>query len=164
MTRRVLGTAAVAGLVGTVLVYVGALPHGLALNVVVVLAAAAALAVLCWNVSDGSTGLGTATWYVHDDAETAPLPQIDGRLMRLRRDLRDTVERSDRGDSVHPLLLELTEERLWARHDVSLLQDAERARTLLPEDLYRYLTTPPGPRSQPTARALHVLIDRIEAL
>ena len=89
---------------------------------------------------------------------------MDYRLVRIRRDLRDALERDDREDPVWPLLRDLAAERLRARHDIDLDADPEAARQVVDPLLWRYLTTPPTDARKRSRSALHTAIEGIEKL
>ncbi len=154
-----IGTAVVGGL----LMYVNALRHGTVLNIAVAVALGACLTVLAWNLGDLGSRVVAATWFRHGTEESVPPQQMDYRLTRLRRDLRDTVDRNDRADAIRPLLLELAVTRLRVNHDVGI-EDTEAARALLTDEVYSYLTTPRQDTGRRSTTRLRSVVDRIEAL
>lgn len=102
-----------------------------------------------------------------------PLPRergFDPRLSHLRRIVTDTLDRSgDRRvvpgrDRLHPLLCDLTGERLEARHGVSLAADPDAARRLVGPELADYLQHPPGANERLRPTALSAFLNRIESL
>jgi hypothetical protein len=63
---------------------------------------------------------------------------------------------------VHPRLAELVDERLRQRHGISRAADPERARTLLGDPLWTFLTVPA--RRPPPPRELDVIVNALERL
>jgi len=84
--------------------------------------------------------------------------------VRLRRDLRDAVERDDRSDEIYPVLRGLAAERLRAHHQIDLDTEPERARQVVDADLWRYLTTPPTDTRKRSRTSLQTAIEGIENL
>nr|MBA2696514.1 hypothetical protein [Actinomycetota bacterium] len=162
--RRVGVTALVLGGLVLLLWYVGSLPHGLILGGLGVLAAGAALTVLNWTVTEHSAQLVGASWFPSRREESIAPSILDYRLLRLRRDLRDTTERSDREDTIYPVLVALVAERLLSVHGVDRDTDRERADALMHPDLVRYLANPPRDTRKRSRRELHTVIERIEEL
>jgi hypothetical protein len=64
--------------------------------------------------------------------------------------------------TVQPKLVEIVDERLWLRHSVSRVSDPTRARTLLGEQLWQFVTQPVQKNMSP--RDLAGLIALMEAL
>jgi len=100
-----------------------------------------AVAATWWTSRDLPRPADPASWYVlrRDDA-SAP-PALDYRLVRLRRDLRDTVQSQDHGDAVYPLIRGLAAHRLLTAHGVDLDADPTRAQEHLPPALRDYLAS-----------------------
>ncbi|WP_153396985.1 hypothetical protein [Ornithinicoccus halotolerans] len=151
--RRLLWTLATAAVLCALGLVTGLLDHGPWLDVPLVLAATAAVALLAWTLQDHGERLEAATWHPTRRQESTQPSSVDHRLARLRRDLRDTMEHADRPDAVQPLLLELAEERARA-HGL----------TGLPERLAADLDRPPGETHRRPARELDTVIRRIEEL
>lgn len=151
--RRLLWTLVSAAVLSALGVITGLLDHGPRLDVPLVLAATAAVALLAWTLQDHGDHLEAATWYPTRRQESTMPSSVDHRLARLRRDLRDTMEHADRPDAVQPLLVELAEERARAR-----------GLTGLPERLAADLDRPPGDTHRRSARELDAVIRRIEEL
>lgn len=63
---------------------------------------------------------------------------------------------------VHPRLAELVDERLRQRHGISRAADPHRARTLLGDPLWTFLTVPA--RRPPPPRELDVIVNALERL
>lgn len=148
--------------IGGALLFLQSLRHGVALDILLILAAGAALTLLTWTGVELREATRQAVWFTHRDDEYVAPMQIDQRLLRLRRDLRDTVDRGDRTDAVRPLLADLAQDRLQADHGIGL--DDPAAVTLLTEPVHRYLTTDRGDTARRSKKTLHTVIDRIEAL
>lgn len=163
MTALRLTTAAalVAG-AGWLLWWAQSLRHPGPVAVAVTLALGACLTVLVWILQDHADQLRTASWSGSDESDATPADRLDYRMLRLRRDLRDTVERSDRVDAVQPLLRKLAAERLRARHGVGL--DDARAAELLGPGVHAYLTREPLTTARRSPDRLRSALDRIEAL
>lgn len=150
--------------VGALLYYIGSLPHTLPEAILVVLLGTAVLALIHRVLSRAAREAEPAYWVSTPHAEATPPAAMDYRLLRLRRDLRDALEREDRPDHVYPVVRELTAERLRARHDIDLDLEPERARQVLTPGLARYLDTPPTDTRRRSRSALHHAIEGIENL
>ncbi|QFG67951.1 hypothetical protein [Ornithinimicrobium pratense] len=150
--------------VGALLYYIGSLPHTLPAAVLVVLLGTAVLALIHRVLAQDGRGVEPAYWVSTPHAESTPPAAMDYRLLRLRRDLRDALEREDRPDHIYPVLRELTAERLRARHDIDLDDQPELARQVLSPGLIRYLDAPPTDTRRRSRSALHHAIEGIEKL
>ena len=126
--------------------------------------AALAAALVPWALSRTSRYAERAYWASTPRQESVPPAALDYRLVRLRRDLRDALERDDRADEIHPLLRELTRERLEALHGIDLDTDPEAARAVMDPHLWRYLTHPPTDERRRSKSALHTAIEGVEKL
>jgi hypothetical protein len=153
-----------AALAGGVLWFVGSLPHSLPQVVLVVLLAGAVGVLLVWALGHTGRHLEPAYWASTPRQESVPPTAMDYRLVRLRRDLRDALDRDDRPDLVYPVLRELTQERLRAHHDLDLDTQPEQARAVLDPQLVRYLSTPPTDTRRRSKALLHSAIEGIEKL
>ena len=151
-------------LLGALLFYVGSLPHGPAAVTAIVVVAAVVAPLLLGALTRGGRGAERAYWSSALHQESVPPAAMDYRLVRIRRDLRDALERDDREDPVWPLLRDLAAERLRARHDIDLDADPEAARQVVDPLLWRYLTTPPTDARKRSRSALHTAIEGIEKL
>lgn len=151
-------------LVGGLLYYVGSLPHTVPEAVLVILLTGAAASLVLWALTRTGQEVERAYWVSTPRQEAVPPAALDYRLLRLRRDLRDAVERDDRQDAIYPVLRELTAERLQARHGVDLDAEPERARALLDPALQQYLDRPPTDTRRRSRSALHTAIEGIERL
>ncbi|MGB3827330.1 MAG: hypothetical protein WA962_01005 [Ornithinimicrobium sp.] len=161
---RLLTVVVVAAAVGALLWFVGSLPRDPAVAAVVVVVLAASFGLLWWSTSDLPPPAEAASWYsVRRDDATVP-PALDYRLVRLRRDLRDTLERSDREDLVHPLIASLTRERLLERHGIDLHTHPQDARQHLTPELLRYLAHPPKSTAKGSFRQISDALTGIEEL
>ncbi|MFK5633113.1 MULTISPECIES: hypothetical protein [unclassified Ornithinimicrobium] len=149
---------------GVVLFVVGSLRYSMAEALLVVLLAAVVLALVPWSVTRTARRSERAYWVSTPRQESVPPAALDYRLVRIRRDLRDAVERDDRPDEIYPLLRELTTERLRSRHDLDLDSEPERVRALVDPQLWRYLTTPPTDTRRRSRAAVHTALEGIEKL
>ncbi len=86
-------------------------------------------------------------------------------LATARWDTRLSWVRGDRGQfarTVQPKLIEIVDERLWLKHGISRRTDPARARTLLGEQLWAFVTQPVPKNLSP--REVAGLITLMEAL
>lgn len=150
--------------VGALLYYIGSLPHTLPEAVLVVLLGTAALALTHRVLTRAGREVEPAYWVSTPHAESTPPAAMDYRLLRLRRDLRDALEREDRPDHIYPVVRELAAERLRTQHDIDLDQEPERARQVLPQGLASYLDAPPTDTRRRSRSTLHHAIEGIEKL
>lgn len=162
--RRIAIAVATVAPIGALLWVVRVLDHPWYLNLLALVVLGTVIAGAVWTVQDHSRGLRTAQWYSTHLEEAAPPPGLDYRLVRLRRDLRDAVERSDRVDVVHAQLWALTAERLASLHDIDLQADPEAAAAVLHPELRRYLDHPPSGTARRSRKDLTRAIQRIEEL
>lgn len=151
-------------LVGALLFYVGSLQHSLAEVVALVLVAAVVAPLLARAIARTGRYAERAYWASTPRQESVPPSAMDYRLLRIRRDLRDALERDDRDDPVYPLLRQLAAERLQAHHGIDLDTQPEAAQRVLDPLLWRYLTTPPTDTRKRSRSALHTAIEGIEKL
>ncbi|MDQ3357927.1 MAG: hypothetical protein M3520_03515 [Actinomycetota bacterium] len=163
-TRRIGSTVVVATGIGLLLWYVNSLRHGVVLSAAVVASVTAVVALLVWTTGEHGQRLQAASWFPSRREEATPPSALDYRLIRLRRDVRDTTERNDREDSIYPLIVELTQERLQYGHGIDLHDEPDRAGEVLHPDLVKYLTHPPHGIGRRSRRELHTVIQRIEEL
>lgn len=164
LTRRLLATLVLSLLLGAALYAIGVLRYSIPEAVLVALLGGAVLTLLPWVLSETGEGVKRAYWLSTTSQESMPPAAMDYRLLRLRRDLRDAVERDDRYDAVYPVLRELAAERLRSSHDIDLDAEPERARQVLEPQLWRYLSTPPTDTRRRSRSALHTAIEGIEKL
>jgi hypothetical protein len=76
-----------------------------------------------------------------------------------------SVDRQRFDDRVRPQLVRLTAERVRQRYGVDLLDDPDRGRPIVGEELWTFLTAPADPGGRPIGhREIERLISRIEAL
>src|SRR5437763_14155938 len=76
-----------------------------------------------------------------------------------------SVDRQRFEERVRPQLVRGAAERLRQRHGVSLIDDPDRARPIVGEELWTFLMAPADPRGRPVShREMAALISRIEAL
>lgn len=151
-------------LLGALLFYVGSLRYSLPEAVAAVLLGALVIALVPWAVTATGHDAERAFWVSTPREEAAPPASLDYRLVRLRRDLRDAVERDDRTDEIYGLLRDLASERLRAHHQIDLDADPEGARAVVDPHLWRYLTTPPTDTRKRSRTALQTAIEGIEKL
>lgn len=62
----------------------------------------------------------------------------------------------------HPMIVGVIDERLWLRHGVDRQGNPARAKALMPEELWAFVTSPP--RRMPRAAQLTRLVRQIESL
>jgi hypothetical protein len=87
----------------------------------------------------------------------------DVRVGVLQRALADVATRQD-VEQLHPLLVELVDDRLAARHGVDRRLDPTRAAAILGGELSDFVTTPPPPVRLGDARYLSHIVSGIERL
>lgn len=149
---------------GGLLWFVGSLPRDPILAGAVIVIVAGSLSLLWWSRSDMPPPAETASWYaVRRDHASLP-PALDYRLIRLRRDLRDALERSDREDVVHPLISSLARDRLLERHGIDLHTDPAGARQHLSAALVAYLAHPPKSTAKANFTQISNALSGIEEL
>lgn len=121
---------------------VGVLPHDPALAGVTATLLLSAAVATWWSATDLPRPAEAASWYAAHRQEATPPMSMDYRLVRLRRDLRETVQHPERPDAVHPLLRSLAAHRLRERHGVDLDTDPDAAERYLTPLLRDYLARP----------------------
>lgn len=161
--RAVLAFLATA-VVGGILWYINVLRYDLAVAIVLAIAIGTVVTVLTWVMSEESPRLKAAYWFSPLRQESVRPAPLDYRMLRLRRDLRDATERSDRTDEIFPIIRELAVERLRAKHDIDLAADPEAARKIMHPDLTKYLSNPPTGTAKRSKRDINRALDRIEEL
>ncbi len=158
--RRLAGTAAV-WLVVTVTAYLlGNEPRpGL---IALVLAAGSAV---LWLLLDVSADSEAVHWRSPRDRPLRP-PGEDPRLALLHRVVNQHLDAREVGDTLHQNLVRLADQRLVARHGVSLRADPERAAALLGPDIMRVVedTTAGAPYPRLTLERIDRVVTRIEDL
>ncbi len=162
-TRTVVAVLCI-GLAGPLMWFVGSLPRDPVFAGVVAVIVGGAIAAMWWSSVDLPRPVDAASWYAVRRDESAVPPALDYRLVRLRRDLRDALERKDRGDEVHPLLRELTRTRLMQRHTVDLDADPDAAAALMSPALATYLASPPKACEKRSMKQLSDALTGIEEL
>lgn len=153
-----LSTAAV----GALLWFINVLQFDLPTALLVAVLIGVVLTLLTWVMAEESPRLKAAYWFASMREESVRPGALDYRMLRLRRDLRDATERSDRTDEVYPVIRQLTAEKLLAVHDIDLSADPAAAEAVLPPDLAAYLAKPPTGTSRRSKRDIHRALDRIE--
>lgn len=151
-------------LLGSLLFYVGSLRYSLPEAVAAVLLGALVISLVPWAITGTGHDAERAYWVSTPRLEAAPPAALDYRLVRLRRDLRDAIERDDRTDEVYPVLRGLAAERLRANHQIDLDTEPERARQVVDPHLWRYLSTPPTDTRKRSRTSLQTAIEGIENL
>lgn len=162
--RRVLNALGVVVLVGLLLWYVRVLPQSLGLAFLVMLLLVTVICLLMWSHADHVGDLETASWHTALSADAGGPMALDYRLVRLRRDLRDALERDDRPDEIHALVCDLAVDQLRVRHGVDARSDPDAARELFAPQVWGYLTAPPTTTAKRSARELAVVLDHLEQL
>lgn len=161
----VLPFAAGAVLFGLLLLYLGTMRYSMPEAILVIALGTLVIALLPWAIAATGGGVERAWWVSTPRLERQPPPeQMDYQLLRLRRDLRDALERDDRTDEIYPVLRSLAAERLKAHHEIDLETEPERARDVMDPHLWRYLTNPPVDTRKRSKTSLHTAIEGIEKL
>lgn len=163
--RVVVSLASVAA-VGLLLSYVRVIDHPWYLSLAIVLTLGFAIAATTIVLSEHGPRVGPAQWSPAFDREAAHPPGgMDLRLMWLRRQVAEVVERREDSPELRELLSRLAAAALLERHDIDMQAEPERAAKLLHPDLIAYLNSPApsGPTARPM-RALTRAIDRIEEI
>lgn len=161
----VLPLAGLVALMGGLLFYVGSLRYSVPEALAAILLGTLVIALVPWAISGTGHDAERAFWASTPRVDTSrPTNAMDYRLVRLRRDLRDAVERDDRPDEVYAVLRGLAAERLRAHHEIDLDTEPERAREVVDPHLWRYLTTPPTDTRKRSRTALQTAIEGIENL
>ena len=150
--------------VGALLYYIGSLPHSLPEAALVVLLGTAVLGLIHRVLTRTGRDVEPAYWVSTPHAESTAPAAMDYRLLRLRRDLRDALEREDRPDRIYPVIRKLATERLQAQHGLDLDAEPEEARAVLMPGLARYLDSPPTQNRRRSRSALHHAIEGIEKI
>ncbi|ANS78500.1 hypothetical protein SGUI_1104 [Serinicoccus hydrothermalis] len=164
LRRHLTSALAAALVVGGLLWFIGSLPYALPLAVLAVLLAGLVTGLALWGAGSTSQDVEQAYWVSTPRQESAPPDAMDYRLLRLRRDLRDALDRDDRGDEIYPVVRALAAERLLAHHDIDLDTEPERAQDVLDPHLWGYLTHPPTDTRRRSKSALHTAIEGVEKL
>ncbi|WP_298888857.1 hypothetical protein [uncultured Serinicoccus sp.] len=164
LRRHLVPALVIAVLLGGLLFFIGALPYPWPVALLVVVLAGVVGGLLTWGLSTTASDVEQAYWVSTPRQEAAPPDAMDYRLLRLRRDLRDALERDDRADEIYPVIRELAAERLLAHHDVDLETQPEQARALLDPHLVAYLDHPPTDTRRRSPSALHTAIEGVEKL
>lgn len=150
--------------VGGLLWYVGSLPHSLPEVLLVIALGGIAVTLVLTSVGRVGEGVERAHWVSTPHHESAPPAALDYRLMRLRRDLRDALERDDRRDEIHGVVRDLAAERLLTRHGIDLDTEPERAEQAVGPRLWTYLTHPPTDTRRRSRGALENALEGVEKL
>lgn len=128
----------------------------------VLAAAVLGVAALAWMTSDLVAETEMVSWH----AGYEPYRRVRGDDVRVRR-LLHVLQDTDHPDrfvrELHPLLVELVDDRLDTRYGVDRHEHPHAAQQLLGEPLLAFLGTPPPPGSS-DPRYLSMILTRIEAL
>lgn len=162
--RRALGAFLATAAIGTLLWFINVLRFNLAAAVVLAVLVGAVVTLLSWVMSEESARLKPAYWFATTREESVRPAALDYRMLRLRRDLRDATERSDRTDEIFPVIRALAAERLLTDHGIDLDTEPEAAAAVLHPDLLRYLSRPPTGTAKRSKRDIARALDRIEEL
>lgn len=149
---------------GAGLWFIGSLPHTLPVAALVVLLGAAVAILVWWTLGRLGEDVEQPYWVSTPRQEAVPPDVMDYRLMRLRRDLRDALDRDDRPDEIYPVIRELAAERLRSLHDIDLDTQPEEAHAAMDDQLWRYLSTPPTDTRKRSKSTLHTAIEGVEKL
>lgn len=164
MVRRALLAFLGTAVVGVVLWFVNVLDFHLATALVLALVVGSVVTLLSWVMSEDTARLKPAHWFATLRQESVRPAALDYRMLRLRRDLRDALERNDRTDEIYPVVRGLAAERLQARHDIDLDGDPKAAAAVMTPALTSYLSTPPTGTEKRSKRDLAKALDGIEEL
>lgn len=162
--RRTATAFVLTAIAGLVLWYINVLRVDLTTALVITVVVGAIVTLLTWVMSEESPRLKPAYWFASMRQESTRPSAMDYRIMRLRRDLRDATERSDRTDEIFPLVRALAAERLAAHHDIDLATDPDAGQALMHPDLVKYLSHPPTDTHKRSKREIARALDRIEEL
>lgn len=155
-----LGTA----VVGVVLWFVNVLRFDLTTALILALTIGTILSLLTWVMAEESPRLKAPYWFATNREESVRPAALDYRMLRLRRDLRDATERSDRTDEIHAVIRGLAAERLLANHDIDLEVTPDGAAEVMGPRLTAYLTHAPTGTGRRSKRDIDRALDRIEEL
>lgn len=161
---RVLNSLGLVVLLGLLLWYVRVLPESLVLALFVMLLLVLVTGLLMWSHADHRGELERASWHAARPADSSGPMALDYRLVRLRRDLRDALQRDDRPDQIHALVCDLALDQLREQHGVDARSDPEAAEALLDPQVWDYLTSPPTTTARRSARQLAHVLDQLEQL
>ena len=150
--------------VGALLWYLQVLRYDIPSTLVVTLSVGAVVAILSWVMAEESPRLKAAYWFATNRQEAVRPGALDYRLLRLRRDLREATERTDRSDEIFPVIRALAAERLLAHHDIDLETDPDGAAAVMHPTLTAYLSHPPTSTARRSKRDIDRALDRIEEL
>ena len=120
------------------------------------------VAAVAWLAADLIAETEMISWH----AGYEPYHRVRGddvRVRRLLHLLQDTDHPQTFARELHPLLVELVDDRLDTRYGVDRHDHPRAAAQLLGEDLMRFLHSPPPPGSA-DPRHLSMILTRIEAL
>ena len=129
---------------------------------VVLAGAVLGVAALCWLMADLMADAELVSWH----AGYEPYHRVRGDDVRVRRilhQLKDPDHPETFARELHPLLVELVEDRLDTRYGVDRHEHPLAAQQLLGEELARFLDAPGAPGSS-DPRYLSMILTRIEAL
>ncbi|WP_256839637.1 hypothetical protein [Ornithinimicrobium faecis] len=149
---------------GVLLWFINDLRFDLFTALVIALTVGAVVTLLTWVMAEESPRLKAAYWFATSREESVRPAALDYRMLRLRRDLRDSTERSDRTDEIHPVIRALAAERLLAHHDIDLDSAPEAAAEVMGPRLTAYVSHRPTGTGRRSKRDIDRALDRIEEL
>ena len=129
----------------------------------VLAAAVLGCATVAWLAADLAARTELVAW----DAGYEPWQRVRGDDMRVRRLLhllQDTAHPDTFTRELHPLLVELVDDRLDTHYGVDRREHPAAARQLLGEDLLGFVTSPPPASATGDPRYLSMILSRIESL
>jgi hypothetical protein len=132
-------------------------PEPIALAAVILVASA-----VVWLATDLSELAERAEWRTYSLAN-GRRRGADARVNVLQRALVDIATRDDAA-RIHPVLVELIDDRLAAHHGVDRSAEPDRAAEILGDDLVAFIETPPIPVYLGNPRYLARIITHIEQL
>lgn len=162
--RRTAQAFLATAVVGGILWYIGVFRFDLATSLVLALAVGSVISLLTWVMSEAGPRLSAAYWFASMREEAVRPAALDYRMLRLRRDLRDATERTDREDLIFDTIRAIAAERLAAHHDIDLDTQPEVAAQVMHRDLTHYLSHPPTGTGKRSKRDIDRALDRIEEL
>lgn len=163
-TRRALLAFLWTALAGALLWFLNVLRFDLVTALVFAVTVGSVVTLLTWVMAEAGPQLKAANWFATLREESVRPAALDYRMLRLRRDLRDATERSDRDDEIYPIIRALAAEHLRARHDIDLDSTPAAAAEIMGPQLTAYLDHPPTGPGRRSKRDINRALDRIEEL
>ena len=121
-----------------------------------------AVASVLWLANDLSEHVAPARWNTSSGTTTRQRG-ADVRVGVLQRALEDVAKRQDVAH-LHPLLVDLVDDRLLAHHGVDRGRDPRSARAVLGDELADFVETPPSPVQLSNRQYLSRVLTLVEHL